>query len=223
MVVTPFFLMFGIKREDFEIAEISIVEGEAFEKASEGELILGKLAATNFQKHIGDRMEVGGEEFTIKGIFETGNVMQDSGAFAALGTVQRLFLREGQVSMVFVKVTNDANTTEVAQRVEDTYPNELVTVKSIDEVSKVDQGPKMMDAMSWAISLLAIIIGGFGVMNTLIMSVSERTREIGVLRAVGWRRSRILTMILGESLLLSLGGICNWLTSGDRGCLWHNL
>ena len=132
--------------------------------------------------------------------------MQDSGSFAPLGTVQKLFLKEGQVSIVFVKVTHDADITEVCQRIEDTYPNELVTIKSMDEVSKVDQGPKMMDALSWAISLLAVIVGGFGVMNTMIMSVSERTREIGVLRAVGWRRSRVLRLILGETLLLSLGG-----------------
>ncbi|MCS6937185.1 MAG: ABC transporter permease, partial [Candidatus Bipolaricaulota bacterium] len=49
------------------------------------------------------------------------------------------------------------------------------------------------------------VIGGIGVMNTMMMSVFERTREIGILRAVGWRRGRVLQMVLGESL--SLGAL----------------
>jgi len=61
---------------------------------------------------------------------------------------------------------------------------------------------EIMDAASLAVSFLAILIGGVGVTNTMMMSIYERTREIGVLRAVGWRRKRILSMILGESILL---------------------
>jgi putative ABC transport system permease protein len=59
-----------------------------------------------------------------------------------------------------------------------------------------------------AISVLAILVGGIGVLNTMLMAVFERTREIGVLRALGWRRRRILSLILREALLLGLlGGI----------------
>ena len=53
-------------------------------------------------------------------------------------------------------------------------------------------------------TFLAVVIGGIGVMNTMIMSIFERTREIGVLRAVGWRRSRVLRMIVAESVTLCL-------------------
>ena len=60
--------------------------------------------------------------------------------------------------------------------------------------------------MSWITSAIAIIIGAVGMLNTMIMSVSERTREIGILRAIGWRKRRIVRMILVESVLLSLSG-----------------
>jgi len=65
--------------------------------------------------------------------------------------------------------------------------------------------------MSLATSLIALVVGAVGVMNTILMSVFERLQEIGVLLAIGWRRARIMRMILFESLLLSFVG-------GTAGC-----
>jgi putative ABC transport system permease protein len=66
----------------------------------------------------------------------------------------------------------------------------------------------MVQAMSWGTSLLAVLVGVLGVMNTMLMTVFERTQEICVLLALGWRRSRIVRMVLWESALLGLlGGI----------------
>ena len=79
-----------------------------------------------------------------------------------------------------------------------------MTISDVDEYGKVDQGIEFLDAANLAISVLAVGIGAVGVMNTMVMSVLERTREIGILRAVGWSGRRILRMIIGESLLLCL-------------------
>jgi len=65
----------------------------------------------------------------------------------------------------------------------------------------------MMNTAVWAVSLVAILVGGIIVVITMLKAVSERTREIGVLRAIGWTRQRIIKMIIGESILLSLIGI----------------
>ena len=65
-----------------------------------------------------------------------------------------------------------------------------------------------MQASTWGISFMALLVGGLGMTNTMVMSVYERTREIGVLRALGWQRRRVLGMIIRESITLSLmGGI----------------
>ena len=61
----------------------------------------------------------------------------------------------------------------------------------------------ILDLVTYAISALAIVIGGIGIINTMIMAVYERTKEIGVLRAVGWKSRRILMMIIGETLVLT--------------------
>ena len=60
--------------------------------------------------------------------------------------------------------------------------------------------------MAWVTSVIALIVGSIGMLNTMIVSVLERTQEIGILRAIGWRRGRIVRMILAESFSLSLIG-----------------
>jgi putative ABC transport system permease protein len=60
--------------------------------------------------------------------------------------------------------------------------------------------------MAWITSAIALAIGSVGMLNTMVMSVLERTQEIGILRAIGWRKKRIVQMILCESFLLSLVG-----------------
>ena len=66
--------------------------------------------------------------------------------------------------------------------------------------------------MAWMTSLVAVVIGGVGTLNTMLTSVHERTREIGILRAIGWPRRRIVLMILAESLCLAA-------TAAVIGCL----
>jgi putative ABC transport system permease protein len=71
-------------------------------------------------------------------------------------------------------------------------------------MGRMNQGLDMMNTAVWAVSLVAILVGGIIVVITMLKAVSERTREIGVLRAIGWTRQRIIRMIIGESILLSL-------------------
>ena len=76
-----------------------------------------------------------------------------------------------------------------------------------DNITK-SEAYRIVQAMSWGTSLLAVLVGVFGVMNTMLMAVFERTQEICVLLALGWRRRRIIRMVLWESALLGLlGGV----------------
>jgi ABC-type antimicrobial peptide transport system permease subunit len=81
-----------------------------------------------------------------------------------------------------------------------------VAVSLSTEVTESIPEMQNMNVMVLAIGALAIVVGGIGMMNTVIMSVFERTREIGALRALGWRRRRVLTMVLKESIALGLLG-----------------
>lgn len=194
----------GMNPDKLSLAGIENVTGSLYSTNSENEVIIGKTASTNLNKTVGDTINLFGKDFTITGIYETGSFMTDGGVFMSLTTLQNLTSNNNTVSTIAVKLNENANTTEVSKSIETTYPNELSTTTAEAMASRMNSALSTIDAATWAISLLAIIIGGVGVINTMIMSVFERTREIGVLKAVGWKEKRILGMILGESVVLTL-------------------
>jgi putative ABC transport system permease protein len=129
--------------------------------------------------------------------------MTDSGAYAPLATVREIARTPGVVTGVWVDAEAGADTRALASEIEARFPT-LVTVAGVEDFGKVDQGIAIMDALDLAVTALAVGVGAIAVMNTMIMAVFERTREFGILRAVGWRGSRIVRLVLTEALFLCL-------------------
>lgn len=198
------FLVNGIDSSKLALVGINSVNGTIFTNGSSNEIIIGKTIAQNLNKTVGSTIDIYGTEFEVTGIFESGNFIYDIGAFTSLSTLQNLTNNTGKVSYIQVKVNDNANASQVSKTIQDERPNDLSATTAVDQANRINQSLGMIDTASWAISLLAIVIGGVGVINTMIMSVFERTREIGVLKAVGWKDRRILGMILGESIILTL-------------------
>jgi putative ABC transport system permease protein len=194
----------GIDANKLSLIGIDSVNGTSFTNTSTDQVIIGTTIAQSLNKTVGDTIDLYGKNFTITGTYETGSFITDAGIMMPLSTLQNLTSNQNKVSDILVKVTDNANVTTVSQSIENTYPNQLSTTTAADQANRINQGLSFINTASWAISLLAIFIGAVGVINTMIMSVYERTREIGVLKAVGWRDRRILGMILGESIVLTL-------------------
>ena len=106
--------------------------------------------------------------------------------------------------MFAVSVRDPSQAEEVVEKINATFPEVHASLSG----EFADQMPdfEASEGMMSGISVMAIFIGGVGVLNTMLMAVFERTREIGVLRSLGWGRSAILSMILRESLVLGLLG-----------------
>ncbi len=194
----------GMDSNELSLEGIDSVNGTIYSNGSSNELILGTTAAQSLNKTVGSTINIFGTNFTVTGIYETGNLPTDRGAYMSLNTLQNLTSNDGKVSDIAVKVADNANVTTVSQSIQNAYPNQLTATTAADQANRINQSLGFINTASLAISLLAIVIGGIGIINVMIMSVFERTREIGVLKAVGWRSSRILTMILGESIILTL-------------------
>jgi len=199
----PFFFVGGVTAEDAPAAAPQLVAGRLFEAGAEQEILLGAGAAADLGVTVGDSVEIDDVTFTVVGIFESDVLWEESGAIAPLATVQRMANRVEALSVVHVTLQPGADVEQVASAIEEAVPG-VVSIVTADDIGQVDSGFALLDAANIAISALAIGIGGIGVMNTMVMSIFERTREIGVLRAVGWSGLRVTSMIIIEALLLCL-------------------
>lgn len=227
----PYFIIGGIDKKDIGLLGAQITEGRIYQDDSE--IAIGRIAAKNYGLKVSDNITLNNKMYTIVGIFESGITMQDGGAAATIQETQRLnSFTENQVSMAMVTILAGYEPHGVADQVEIADPK-LLSIVDMKDFGSLDQGLDIIDSVSWAISALAMVIGGIGVMNTIIMSVFERTREIGVLRAVGWKRKRIMGMILGEAVFIALAsavlgtllglGIVWLVTQTDMGQSWLDI
>ncbi len=198
----PYFVVFGLDPKEFGMKHYRVVEGEPILRSRE--LLLGRIAQRNFGKQVGDYYKVQDVSFRIAGIYETGQGVEENGAVISLKDAQTVFKKPNQVAYYQLKLERPDQVPTTLKQLERRFPK-LAASRSANYMDN-QQETAMLRAMGWSIGLLAVLGGGLGMMNTMLMSVFERTREIGVLRALGWRRRRVLGMILGEALLLSLLG-----------------
>ena len=195
--------LIGIDPAGTTLADISMKEGKIFEDNAD-EVILSEIYAEDNDYKVGDSIEIDGEDFEVVGIYETGDSNMAGGVFTSISRVGKLMDDEDSISNIYVKVEKGADAQTVADRIDEKYGDDITTITSVMEMKQMADMLNMLQASTWAISLLAIIVGGLGIINTMLMSVFERTREIGVLKAVGWSNRKILTMIVGESLVITI-------------------
>lgn len=204
----PFFVVLGQEPDGFPIGRYNIVEGQGLSAPlprSQGRpLILGKTAARSLKKSVGDTLIVSGTKFRILGVYETGLVMEDGAGVTTLAEAQRLAGLYDQVNMFLVKLKEPERAEEVRARLQEEFPELEILRSSAGGV--LARWLSLLRPFAWSVAIIAALMGGLGMMNAVLMSVIERTREIGVLRAVGWSRQRVLGQILGESLALALLG-----------------
>jgi ABC-type antimicrobial peptide transport system permease subunit len=216
----PFFVVFGYRPRGLAIREYRITEGEPL--TTNRQMIMGRVAAENLSMQVGDTMRLFDRAFRIVGIYETGVSFQDGGGVVTLRDAQRLFGQPNKVSFLGIWLEDRAQAEPVIQQVEARFPE--VDVSKASAFAEGVSDLEALEGMTWGISLMALIVGGLGMMNTMVMSVFERTREIGVLRALGWRRPRVLWMILRESVTLTLlGGVAGSLVGVLLGLLLNTL
>jgi putative ABC transport system permease protein len=185
---------------------IKILEGRALEPGDDKAVILGRVLAMTVAKKVGDRLQVAGETFDVVGIFESESWFENGSLTMPLKTLQKMMGRQGQVTglLIQAKASDDRFIRELRRRIESTISGVAAT-PARDHVQG-DTQIRLARAMAWTTAAIALFLGSVGMLNTMLMSIFERTREIGILRAVGWRRRRVLVLVLGEALAIALIG-----------------
>jgi putative ABC transport system permease protein len=168
-----------------------------------GEALVGDHAARRLHLRPGDRVAVGRRSFRVAGIYHSGNSFEDGGVVLPLGLVERLSGHPREATTVAVEVAPGRRPSAVAKALRREFPG-LAAVTDPGQAVKVDTSSRLVLETGWIVSILALIVGGIGVTNTMAMAVLERIREIGILRAVGWRARRVALLVLGEALAICL-------------------
>jgi putative ABC transport system permease protein len=188
---------------------IKILSGRKLTAEDKRPIMLGRILAGNLGKKVGDSVTLyaGKATFNVVGIYESKVIFENSGAIVLLSDLQDVANHEGEISGFTVsaeKPIDQAGIEALCRRIEAVAPG--LAAKPTASFVKGVQQIKVSHAVAWSISAIALVIGAIGMLNTMIVSVLERTQEIGILRAIGWKKSRIMRMIMVESFTLSFTG-----------------
>jgi ABC-type antimicrobial peptide transport system permease subunit len=209
----PYFFVFAYTDGSFALDRFNVVKGVGLdsreaERARGKPLLLGSAAAESLNKEVGDTIRLSDSVFRVVGIYETGEAFEEGGCVLRLKDAQELLGMQHQVSAFYIKVRDAARdpsrVERLRTRIERRYPD--LSLSTTEEMGNRAGFADSIKVMVWGVVGLAIVIGSISMMNAQLMSVMERTHEIGVLRAVGWSGWRVMRMILGESILIGLLG-----------------
>jgi putative ABC transport system permease protein len=204
-------LLMGV---DFE-SELALKNWWQFEgtpPAQPNELLIGSQTASTFKLGVGDSLILGDKEFIVTSILKPTGASEDGIIIGDLHAFQKVLGKEGKVSMVEIAAfCRDCPITELVLQIAEKFPDAKVTALRQAVMSKM-QSIEMFKSFSYGIAVLVIFIGSLLVFVTMMGSVNERTREIGIFRAIGFRRGHIMQIILLEAMVVGLvGGILGYL------------
>lgn len=170
----------------------------------EGEILLGSAAADTAHLTPGDTVQLAGRSFTIAGVLEQTGSQDDSLVFMPLASAQKLLGKEGRITLVEVAaLCSGCPIGDMVVQIAEKLPE--AKVSAIQQV--VESRLQTLDhfkRFAFAVAGVVIFIGSLIVFVTMMGSVTERTTEIGVFRAIGFRRGHIVRIILLEAALVSL-------------------
>lgn len=203
---------------------VAAAQGRVLNAADEGQgvAVLGAKAAENLRLSLGSTLNLNRRsQVKVVGVLAPESGLTDSFIFLPIRTLQKAEGAEGRVSLVALKLEDPRQARAVADTLAERL--ELEASTQSDFLSFVERALRISDAVRFGISLIALIVGGLAVANTVMMGVFERTREFGTLRALGARPSFVRSLVLTESLLLSLLGGLGGLLLGLAGIWVVNL
>jgi putative ABC transport system permease protein len=203
-------LVYGWKAGSYEFQSLQLLSGKPF-RDGHPEVMLGDLLAENLNKKPGDTLEIQGSAFTVTAIYHGGSPLEAGAVIMPLDQLQQLSSLQGKVSTIHVRLrpapageTPDQYLKRAEAKIEAAIPGSRA-VPAAERASN-NQFVRLAHASAWGTSSIAVLIGILGIANTMAMSVFERTREIGVLRALGWKKKQVLVLIQMEAVFLGLGG-----------------
>jgi putative ABC transport system permease protein len=219
---------FDPAENSYSALKITFASGRTLDTSASGEIVLGSSMATEFNKKVGDSITLPVKpadanpgflqhNYTVVGILNKTLTAPDTGAYVSLADAQQLFKDQLPIALQTnldislyaagfdVYGTPGTNLDELANRINAQVPG-VKAAKPSKLVAALVAGGALFTEITMAAALLALVIGGLAVINTMIMSVSERVREIGLKKAIGATTKAIMGEFLLESSFIGLVG-----------------
>jgi putative ABC transport system permease protein len=203
-------LIFGWLDNTYEFESLTFSSGGRFHNGKP-EIILGEALAKNLAKKVGDTVELQGSQFTVAGIYHGGTALEAGAVIMPLDQLQQLSSLQGKVSGFHVRLkpapageSPDHYMKRAQAEIEAALPG--LNAQQASERAANNQFVSVAHAVAWGTSSIALMMGILGIANTMAMSVFERTREIGILRAIGWKTWRVMLLIQVEATVLGFVG-----------------
>ena len=203
----------------YESFEVSYAQGRALVADDEGAFVtvLGSDLARKFGAAVGDTVEMRSHDFEVVGILEPTLTAPDTTALVPMSAGQELYAEElpalvreqigtdDVASQIVVYPGAGVDPVDLAARIESSLPN-LDTITGAEFDQQVGSSTAIFNAIIIGVAAISLVVGGLSVINTMAMSVQERTREIGIKRAIGGARGRVVRELVWEAGLIGMIG-----------------
>jgi putative ABC transport system permease protein len=169
-------------------------------------VVLGSGCAEALHKSVGDDLDILDARFTIVGIANYQSALDRSMIYMLLPELQDLAFRQKQVTMFQIKLKPGIATADIETIKVEVARKGALSAAPTNQLLQHDRNLQVMKAISRSVSLIALTMGALSVLGALHMAVQERTREIGVLMAIGWSKARTMASIVFEGVLIGVAG-----------------
>ncbi|MCJ7445759.1 MAG: ABC transporter permease [Methanotrichaceae archaeon] len=200
-------IIYGINIEEMRtLKPWWTVEGRFFRDNETNVMLVGRDLADKENLSVGQILAVGPnkENFTVVGILDRTGDQDDQFHFFPLAEAQRIFSKEGKITTIAVKVDDVSQISQVSAEMEKISDIQVVTMTQI--MGTIMNLAGSARSLLLTVIAIALIISAFGIINTLLMSVNERTQEFGMMKAIGASGLDIGKMVLAETVIITAAG-----------------
>ncbi|MCP8305240.1 MAG: ABC transporter permease [archaeon] len=195
---------------------VTYEDGRGLESGGDDAILFASATANNLGIHVDDKVTIStglggtgfGGTFKVVGIIRSlGTEQMNIGCFITLEAAQEMLDKEDYVSAIMVRLDDPSQGEQVEAALKNMFPDAQV-IRQEEIMSQIGQIMDIIDGVLIGLGSISLGVGALGIMNTIMMSVHERRREIGMLKAVGAERRHILFIFLSEAFLISfIGGV----------------
>jgi putative ABC transport system permease protein len=227
-----------LRSEGYESFKLSMKEGRDLTAGDQGVAVMGSDVAKALNAQVGGTVELRGKPYTVVGIYEKTLTAPDTTVAVSLADAQQMFYTQLPVIIQKQVDPSDLATSitaypkagvdsdQLALTIEKTVPN-VTAAGPQTFIDMFKTGTRIFNGIIFGVALISLLVGGLSVVNTMTMSVLERTREIGIRKAIGASGRQIVGQFLGESAVIGfLGGatglLLGWIASIVVNALMEN-